>query len=110
MIEHSGIQKGNLNANQRKPLLIWGASGHALVVADIIRLNSDYSLVGFIDNTPTATLEFCGLPVFPNLSSAVDSTGAADVIFGFGNCKARLELEKQVRTHGLSLATAIHPS
>ncbi|SRR6266404_2928864 len=110
MIEHSGIQESDAGTNQRKPLLIWGASGHALVVADIIRLNSDYSLVGFIDNSPTAASEFCGLPVFPNLSLAVESTGAADVIFGFGNCKARLDLEKQVRTHGLSLATAIHPS
>jgi UDP-N-acetylbacillosamine N-acetyltransferase len=110
MIEHSRIQKRNPGANRRKPLLIWGASGHALVVADIIRLNSDYSLVGFIDDTPTAATEFCGLPVFPSLSLAVESTGAAEVIFGFGNCKARMDLEKQVRTRGLSLATAIHPS
>jgi acetyltransferase EpsM len=110
MIKPSAIQKRNPGSKKRKPLLIWGASGHALVVADIIRLNSDYSLVGFIDNTPAADSEFRGLPVFPNLSLAVESTGAAEVIFGFGNCKARLDLEKQVRTCGLSLATAIHPS
>jgi len=110
MIEHSGIRKRNLNAKQGKPLLIWGASGHALVVADIIRLSSGYALVGFIDDAPYPAPEYCGLPVFPNLSLAVELTGATDVIFGFGNCMARLELEKQVRSLGLSLATAIHPS
>lgn len=47
-------------------LVIWGAAGHALVVADIIRLRHEYDLIGFVDNvnavSPDAT--FSGLPLF----------------------------------------------
>ena len=32
-----------------KPVVIWGASGHARVVADILRLNG-YSISGFLDD------------------------------------------------------------
>jgi PglD N-terminal domain len=34
----------------RPKIVIWGAGGHALVVADIIRLRDDYELVGFLDD------------------------------------------------------------
>ena len=45
-----------------KKLVIWGASGHALVVADIIRLGSDYKIVGFLDdvNPSRHNTNFCG--------------------------------------------------
>ena len=33
-----------------KKLAIWGASNHALVVADIVRLLGDYEIVGFLDS------------------------------------------------------------
>ena len=32
------------------PLVVWGASGHARVVADIIRLSKEYDIVGFLDD------------------------------------------------------------
>ena len=37
-----------------KRLVIWGASGHALVVADIIRLRGEFDIVGFIDDLKLA--------------------------------------------------------
>ena len=30
--------------------MIWGASGHARVVADIVRLNGAYTIAGFLDD------------------------------------------------------------
>ena len=31
-------------------LIIWGASGHARVIADIIRLSGAYTMAGFLDD------------------------------------------------------------
>src|SRR5437764_696807 len=37
-----------------KGLVIWGASGHALVVADIVRQLGAYEIVGFLDDLNTS--------------------------------------------------------
>jgi len=95
-------------------LLIWGASGHALVVADIIRLQRIYEIIGFLDNVnPQHHGEnFCGLPILggqEQLDICKDK-GIEYIIFGFGDCQARLKFSDLVRGKGFSLATAIHPN
>ena len=47
------------------PLVVWGASGHARVVADIIGLSKEYDIVGFLDdvNPERCGTEFCGARV-----------------------------------------------
>lgn len=94
-------------------LVIWGASGHALVVADIINLTGEYELVGFIDdvNPVQAHTIMCGVPVLEGRNCLEDlkRQGLTHVIFAFGNCAARLRLAAWSREIGLSLATAIHP-
>jgi len=94
-------------------LLIWGASGHALVVADIIRLQGIYEIVGLLDNVnPQRQGEnFCGVPILggqEQLDYSKDK-GIEYIIFGFGDCQARLKLSELVVGKGFSLATAIHP-
>lgn len=94
-------------------LVIWGASGHALVVADIIRLQGKYELIGFIDdlNPQSAGTTLCGATVLggrEHLESLLRD-GVNRVIFGFGNCQARLQLSQLIREKGFQLATAIHP-
>ena len=95
-------------------LLIWGASGHALVVADIIRLQGIYKTVGFLDSvTPQRQDEnFCGVPILGGEEQldACKEKGIDYIIFGFGDCQARLKLSKIACKKGFSLATAIHPS
>ncbi|MBL1200339.1 MAG: acetyltransferase [Nostoc sp. GBBB01] len=95
-------------------LLIWGASGHALVVADIIRLQRIYEIVGFLDNVnPQRHGEnFCGSQILggqEHLDSCKDK-GIKYIIFGFGDCQARLKLSESIYKKGFSLATAIHPT
>lgn len=94
-------------------LFIWGASGHALVVADIIRLRGDYELVGFLDdvNPQRHNTKFCGVPIFGGQEQldVFNSRGVKYLIFGFGNCQARLRLSELVHVKGFSLATAVHP-
>jgi acetyltransferase EpsM len=98
----------------REKLVIWGASGHALVVADIVRLTGRYELVGFLDdlNPERHNTVFCGLPVLGGREQLdeLKQNGVSRIILGFGNCGARLQLAEFVRAKGFSLATAIHPS
>lgn len=101
-----------LNSNQ--PLLaIWGASGHALVVADIVRLQGQFEIVGFLDdvNPERHNTVFCGAPILGGAEQldVLHQVGVKYLIFGFGDCHARLRLSESVRSKGLRLATAIHP-
>lgn len=95
-------------------LLIWGASGHARVVADIIQLCGMYSIVGFFDDvtgegTPG---ELCGLPVFTDRGQLeyLFRDGVRHAIIAFGNCSGRLKAAEYITSKGFLLATAIHPS
>jgi UDP-N-acetylbacillosamine N-acetyltransferase len=95
-------------------VLIWGASGHAVVVADIIRLQQIYEIVGFLDdmNPQRHGEDFCGVPILggqEQLDSCKDK-GIEYIIFGFGDCQARLKLSELILEKGFSLATAIHPT
>lgn len=94
-------------------IVIWGASGHALVVADIVRLQGHYEIVSFLDdvNVHEAGAEFCGAPVLGGREQLdiLAQQGIGHIILGFGNCEARLHLSQVVRSKGLQLATAIHP-
>jgi|SRR5215207_1771694 len=97
----------------RPELVIWGAGGHALVVADIIRLKGDYEIVGFLDdiNPPRHNTEFCGAVILGGREQldTLKRRGVKYLIFGFGHCEARLRLSEFARVKGFSLATAVHP-
>jgi len=95
-------------------VLIWGAAGHARVVADIIRLGGRYELAGFLDDVrpERAGEEFEGATIvggrdrLPRLLEA----GVHDLIVAFGDCRARVDAARFAASLGFSLATAIHPS
>jgi UDP-N-acetylbacillosamine N-acetyltransferase len=95
------------------PLVVWGASGHARVVADIIRLSKEYDIVGFLDdvNPERCGTEFCGARVLGGREKVDElrRQGVQHVVFGVGDNRARLTLGSLVQAGGLCLATAIHP-
>lgn len=98
-----------------KPQLVfWGASGHSLVVADIIRLNGDYDIVGFLDDTSKegTSDKLCGLPVFYGKEhlNRLYQAGVRHTIIAFGHCAARLKAAEFAKSIGFTLATAIHPA
>jgi len=94
-------------------VVIWGASGHAMVVADILRLSGQYEIVGFLDDihidrhgTP-----FCGAIVLggqEELDRLLEK-GIKNIILAFGDCKARLRLSRLAKQKGFNLVTATHP-
>jgi acetyltransferase EpsM len=97
----------------RKKIMIWGASSHAMVVADIVKQINAYELVGFLDdiNPERRNSLFCGFPILGGREQLdnLKRIGVSHIIFGFGNCEARLKLSEMVRSHGFALATAVHP-
>src|SRR5262245_3093588 len=94
-------------------LVIWGASGHAMVVADIVRQLGRYELVGFLDDFRTnpeydARLDGCILGGRAQLAE-LRARGIEDLLVAVGDCAARLQLASIATDHGLRLATVVHP-
>ena len=91
---------------------IWGASGHALVVADILRLMNQ-EVVGFIDDTDASRRGqgFAGAQVIGGREYLADlrAEGVRAIVVAVGNCAARVRLADVVREHGFELARAVHP-
>ncbi len=102
-----------MGVNRKPKLVIWGASHHAAVVADIVRLRDEYELVGFLDDlTPNRHgSQFFGGTVLGG-SEQLDpllNRGVSHLIIGFGKSEARLRLADLGAEKGYRLATAIHP-
>ena len=93
-------------------IIIWGASGHALVVADIVRLLG-YEIVGFLDDVDASrhNTSFHGLPIVGGREQLdrLRESGVEYLIVGVGDCAARLNLAKVAIEKGFMLGTAIHP-
>jgi UDP-N-acetylbacillosamine N-acetyltransferase len=98
---------------QNQKIVIWGASGHALVVADIIRVSKTYQIIGYLDNIDPQRHHtiFNGKEILGGEEqlAILAEKGINHIIIGFGNCDARLKLAEIARSKGFQLATAIHP-
>ncbi len=95
-------------------VVVWGASGHALVVADILRLMGDYAIVGYLDsvNPHRCGQSFGGANILGGREHLEDlkRSGVNNLALGVGDCKARLELVNIAMNLGFTLTTAVHPS
>lgn len=94
-------------------LAIWGASGHAMVVADILRIRDEYEIIGFVDDINSVEPGQCfnGLPVFgkDHFQTLIERGDVTHLIIAIGNCQVRLRLAEWACNQGLSLVSAIHP-
>jgi UDP-N-acetylbacillosamine N-acetyltransferase len=96
----------------RPRIIIWGASGHAEVVADVIRLQDQFEILGFLDDLhPQRHGQFfCGAQILGGAENLNQLDPKSDrVIVAIGNCNTRLALAARIRREGLDLATAVHP-
>jgi len=97
----------------KKNVVIWGASGHAKVVAEIIDLNGEFEIYGFLDdiNPTLKNTGFYGSRILGGQEQLdiLIKNNISRLIFGFGNCAARLALADLVLSKGFSLISAIHP-
>lgn len=97
-----------------KKLVIWGASGHALVVGNAAETSGMFEVVGFLDdiNSALRPSSFFGRNVLGGFEALKDirEGGIIDVALGFGDCNARLERGSFLHENGFSVATILHPS
>jgi UDP-N-acetylbacillosamine N-acetyltransferase len=97
----------------REKIVIWGASSQALIIADIIRSQDVYEIVGLLDsvNPERAGTEFLGAPILGGEEQldVLLRQGVKHLIVGVGSGHARLRLADSARSHGYQLATTIHP-
>jgi acetyltransferase EpsM len=93
-------------------VVIWGASGHALVVADILRLEGR-EVVGFIDDIAAERRgqSFAGARVLGGREclDSLRADGVHAIVIAVGDCAARLRLADVVRQHDFELIHAVHP-
>ena len=95
-------------------IVIWGASGHAMVIADILRLRAEYQLEGFLDsvNPQRHHTLFDGAEILGGEEQLEElhAKGIKQLIIGIGNCEARLRCAEVAKGKGFTLVSAIHPS
>ncbi len=96
-----------------RKIIVYGASGHAKVLLDILERMSEYEIGGLIDDNP----ELAGQQVFgyrvlggQEILSEVKALGVEACIVGIGDNTIRGALANRLVEHGLDLISAIHPS
>jgi sugar O-acyltransferase (sialic acid O-acetyltransferase NeuD family) len=92
-------------------LVVWGASGHAKVVADTARL-AGFRVAWFIDDDPArtkATFEDCPVLLGP-AGLAQASAERAQVAIGVGDNAPRARIHARIAAAGLTLPPLVHPS
>ena len=96
------------------PIVIWGASGHARVIADMVRLAGNFNIIGFLDDIDQNRkgTEFCGATILGGREQLehLRNNEIKYMVLGFGDCQARLALSSAVKQFGFELATVVHPS
>lgn len=90
--------------------VIFGAGGHAKVVADLVRA-CGHDVTGFIDTTQSARKgeSFAGSVILGGMEEA-RAHGATHAALGFGDNASRLALAGQLLQSGWQMPVLIHPS
>lgn len=95
------------------PIVVFGAGGHALVVADILDLMGQYRITGFLDdiNHERHGEEFAGAHIIGGSCklAALRADGVAHAIVAIGHCSTRARIAEMLVHAGFGLVSAIHP-
>ena len=100
--------------NNTETIVIYGAGGHAKVIADILRLTEQYEIIGFLDdnNPQKYGNDFYGSYIIGGKEklNLIKKNGTVNIIIGFGNNYIRLRLGGMLKKIGFNLVSAIHPT
>lgn len=100
--------------NGKKTIFIFGASGHAKVVIDIMERQGVYSIACLVDDNPLLTgREFFGYRVIGGKDELLVSRIGSECrhgIVAIGSNPIRGKISAWLTEHGFQLASAIHPS
>jgi UDP-N-acetylbacillosamine N-acetyltransferase len=94
-------------------VIIWGASGHSLVVIDILRQQPNFQIIGLIDdvNPQLHGTTFDGLPILGGREQLgkLKSQNIDRIFIAIGNNIARMREGSYLRSQGFDLITVVHP-
>lgn len=98
-----------------KSLLIFGAGGHAKVVADAVQRASHYRISGFYDDNATrrGDIHYARVPIRGDWNTFMQDLNADPSAHGFiaiGNNDVRTRLSQKILAQGHTLATIIDPT
>ncbi len=99
----------------KKPLLIYGAGGHAKTVIDLIRALDTWEIAGIIDDgVPRGTLVM-GVPVIGGADALPECqeqgiTAVVNAVGGIGNYQVRWQIFETLIAANFAFPTLIHPS
>jgi acetyltransferase EpsM len=97
----------------RIPLILWGASSHALVVADIAEATGLYEIVGYLDDRDStrAGQRFNGGVVIGGSESLqrLREAGVRHAALAFGDNRPRLDRFEMLSAAGWTVVTLVHP-
>lgn len=96
---------------QNKPIVIWGAGGHACVVRDLLKLDGRFEIAGHLQDNhhgdcpePAGTV-LGGVEQLPELKRR----GVGHAVIAIGHCATRLEKAYLLIEHGFELVSFRHP-
>jgi acetyltransferase EpsM len=97
-----------------KGLIVWGAGGHARVVADIVQLHGRHRIVAFVDDGGTADQpdKFLGIQLLSEREklALLLKRGCREMVIAIGNCSTRLRLAAEAQQIGFDLCEPlVHP-
>jgi len=97
----------------KRNIIVFGAGGHALVVADAVQACGG-AVVGYVDTiAPERKGQlFNGAPIVGGLDDVLSYVAGSNigVAFGFGDCAARYALMRNLSEHNIELVTVVHPA
>jgi sugar O-acyltransferase (sialic acid O-acetyltransferase NeuD family) len=98
-----------------KNIIIYGASGHGKMIADIILKNNDYKIIGFIDSFRPINDAIYGFKVIGNLDTLpqlIEEHDIFGVIIGIGDNYTRQKIYNKITkiAPSIKFLSAVHPS
>ena len=97
-----------------KSLVLWGATGQAIVLAEFVQ-RLDFEIVALFDNDPNATSPLPGVPLhrgesFEDWRRAGDRKLYGLVAIGGEHGEDRLEIARRFEAAGVELPSVVHPA
>jgi acetyltransferase EpsM len=97
----------------RIPIVIWGTSGHSLVVSNIVRLRGQYEIAGYLDDVHSSRKGtiLADKPILGGYDAlpVLKKNGIQHVALAFGHCSARVRVAAFLKKNDFEIVTLIHP-
>lgn len=94
-------------------LLVFGASEHGRVIADIILKTNDYQLIGFVDSNKFKEIDLWGFSILGDendLPEIIKNYNVNAIVIGIGDNFIREKVLLKLIDIPIKYATVIHPS